>query len=226
MSDGRARVICISHEEGAEGTLVGRAVSEELAMRYVDEEIIVQAAEKGGVDAGLLAGAEARRSLVLRLIEQLHVAGTTANVPSVPLPEVEFDRNRELIVEVIRETAKQGDVVIVAHAASVALAGRSDLLRVLVTAPVDVRARRVAESSGVSDDRALKQVRTSDAGRASYFKRFYGVGSELPTHYDLIVNTEALTPDDAASLVVQAARFEGRTDGVGSPGATGEPSDV
>jgi cytidylate kinase len=225
MSVGRAHVICISHEEGAEGTLVGRAVSEQLGMRYVDEEIIVRAAEKGGVTVGLVANAEARRSLALRLVQQFSVAGATAMVPPFPLPQAEFDRNRELIVDVIEETAEQGDAVIVAHAASIALAGRTDVLRVLVTAPVDVRARRVAERGGVSDDSALKLVKESDAGRAAYFKRFYDVGSELPAHYDLIVNTEVLTPGEAASLVAQAARSGGRTDG-GSPAATGEPSDV
>jgi hypothetical protein len=37
VSEGRARVICISHEDGADGVLVGRAVAEQLGVRYVDE---------------------------------------------------------------------------------------------------------------------------------------------------------------------------------------------
>jgi cytidylate kinase len=36
-------------------------------------------------------------------------------------------------------------------------------------------------------------------------KRFYGIDAERPTHYDLVVNTDKLTPDDAARLIVDAA---------------------
>ena len=57
---------------------------------------------------------------------------------------------------------------------------------------------------GASDP--ARFVRDSDAGRADYFQRFYGIERELPTHYDLVVNTEALTPDEAADVIVAAAR--------------------
>ena len=40
---------------------------------------------------------------------------------------------------------------------------------------------------------------------ADYIKRFYGISSELPTHYDLVVNTDRLAPQAAARLIVHAA---------------------
>jgi cytidylate kinase len=48
-------------------------------------------------------------------------------------------------------------------------------------------------------------VKDSDAGRRDYLRRFYNVDNELPTHYDLIVNTDVLSVDQAAELVSQAA---------------------
>jgi len=39
-----------------------------------------------------------------------------------------------------------------------------------------------------------------------YFQRFYGIENELPTHYDLVINTEAWAADEAADIVVAAAR--------------------
>jgi cytidylate kinase len=44
------------------------------------------------------------------------------------------------------------------------------------------------------------------AGRADYFQRFYGIERELPTHYDLVINTDAWTADEAADIIVAAAR--------------------
>ena len=46
---------------------------------------------------------------------------------------------------------------------------------------------------------------TADAARADYLRRFHGLSAELPTHYDLVVNTDALSIDQAAELVAQAA---------------------
>src|SRR5229473_1697122 len=89
---------------------------------------------------------------------------------------------------------------------SIALAGRAGVLRVLVTAPPEVRARRVAENTAVDEAAGAKLVRESDRDRAAYLKRFYGLAAELPTHYDLVVNSEFLSPEEAAALVVQASQ--------------------
>jgi cytidylate kinase len=60
----------------------------------------------------------------------------------------------------------------------------------------------VASQHGISESEAAKSVRQSDAGRASYLKRVYGIGKESPADYDLVVNTERLMPDDAVDIVI------------------------
>jgi cytidylate kinase len=112
---------------------------------------------------------------------------------------------RALIRDVIRDVAEEGDVVIVAHAASMALAGREDVLRVLVTASPETRTRRLAEATKLDTGQAAKAIRDEDAARNHYLARFYGVERELPTHYDLVVNTDRIDPDRAADLVLHAA---------------------
>jgi cytidylate kinase len=112
---------------------------------------------------------------------------------------------RSLIRDAIRDTAKQGRVVIVAHAASFALDGGDGILRVLVTASPETRARRFAEIDGVKTRQAASAIKESDKGRAVYLKRFYGISRELPTHYDLLLNTDFLTARHAADIIVRAA---------------------
>ena len=53
---------------------------------------------------------------------------------------------------------------------------------------------------------ARKAVDESDRQRRGYLRRFYDLRQELPTHYDLVVNTDVLTPPLAARLVLAAAR--------------------
>ena len=99
----------------------------------------------------------------------------------------------------------RGNAVIVAHAASHAMGPGPAILRVLVTASPDTRAIRVADAEGLDEAQAARAVQDSDAGRADYLKRFYEVAEELPTHYDLVFNTDSLSIEQAAELISQAA---------------------
>ena len=51
----------------------------------------------------------------------------------------------------------------------------------------------------------MRLAKQEDSGRAAYLKQFYGIDRELPTHYDLVVNTDLLTTEDASNLVVTAS---------------------
>src|SRR5262245_3188205 len=176
------RIVTVSHSTGAGGDRVGRKVADCLGFRYIDEEIISLAAKKEGLDADLVADEERRKGFLERILSTLGQAPLVeAEVAWMPgaLPNTTHEDLRALIVDAIRETARRGDVVIVAHAASIPLAGRDDLLRVLVTASADTRARRVAEGGRVSASDASKLVKQSDEARADYFQRFYKIEREL-----------------------------------------------
>jgi cytidylate kinase len=196
-------VICIAKIGGSQGEEVGRLVAERLGYRLVDEEIIARAAQKEGVSPEMLADVERRRSFLTRLLTELGRSGYGDLYMSTDLTVPTDDALRGRIREAITETAAEGSVVIVAHAASYALEGSGDVLRVFVTASPAVHAARL-----VPDDdgkRGAKAVADDDAGRAQYLKRFYGVGQEQPADYDLVVSTDSLTAERVADLVVSAA---------------------
>ena len=115
------------------------------------------------------------------------------------------DALRRFIADAIEAMAAEGNVVIGSHGASFVLGARDDLLRVFVTAPPAARARRVAQQRGIDEKEAERQIRDADKSRADYLKRSYDVDREDPTQYDLVVNTDFLSPGEAASLVAHAA---------------------
>lgn len=204
------QVVCISHSTGAGGSEIGRLVAEQLGYRYVDEDLVVRAAMSGGVDLDTLADEERRRSWLGRVLAEL-AGGATGEAWAVlgPMPPVAAPVSsadlRELIRAAIQETAAEGRTVIVAHAASHALGGREDVLRVFVTASPDTRAARLRRSERLDDSAAVRAVKDEDAARADYLKRFHDVGREQPTQYDLVLNTDQLSVDQAAELVSVAA---------------------
>ncbi len=203
------RVVCISSLDGAGGEEVGRLVAERLGVRLIDEEIIRRAAREAGVDSHVVADAEQRKSLVSRVLKDV-LAGSAAAAPTLGLPAdsrdalQESDDFRGLIRTAVEETAEEGDCVIVAHAASVALSGRAGVLRVLVTASPDSRSERLAQANGIDEREAAKRVEQADAARADYLKRFYGLRAEPPTLYDLVLNTDRLSSAQAAVLIADA----------------------
>jgi cytidylate kinase len=207
----KTSVVCVSHATGAGGNEVGRLVAERLGFRYVDEDLVSQAALRAGVDASEIADEERRKSWLARVLDDLAVGGGEAWAMTGLGPygavgvATTSDELRAYIREAIEETAGHGKAVIVAHAASHALAGRQETLRVLVTASPATRAGRVAEAEGLDETRAARTIKDADAGRADYLRRFHGVEQELPTQYDLVLNTDQLSPEQAAALISEAA---------------------
>lgn len=220
----KTRVICVSRTLGAGGEEIGQALSQRLGFRYVDEEIVLRAAEKEGVDVQVVQDVERRRTFIERLLESFAVAPAPEIMAVSPglLHPAAFatglemtgrgsalrgtEHYRQLIRDVVRDTARQGNVVIVAHAAAMALSGQEGVLRLLVTAAPEVRARRLSQARGIGADEAAAMVEDSDRSRRDYFEAFYGVREELPIHYDLVCNTEVLTLEQVVEAVISAAR--------------------
>jgi len=217
------QVLCISRALAAGGEGIGQAVAQGLGFRYVDEQIITRAAQQAQVDPKLVEAAEHRKSLMERVLDKLalahELAGPATLATGLPLDafavaptgyRANEDDMRILIRAAIHEVAGLGNVVIVAHAASMALAGRDGVLRVLVTASPETRARRVAAANGTSEADATAAIAKSDRERRDYFQRFYNLKDEQPTHYDLVINTDMLASEHATDIILAAARSGSR----------------
>ena len=202
-------VVCVSHATASGGEEIGKQVAEKLGYLYFDEEIVVRAAATGDLEPRDIADEERRKSFAAKFLDVLAESGgdawglaapTTAAMEGIAPTDI-----RNLIRETIAQTAGRGNVVIVAHAASFALEPGPRVLRVLVTASPAIRAKRVAATDGVDDAEAKRLIKDSDAGRRDYLKRFYLVDSESPTDYDLVVNTDRLSFEQGADIVLHAA---------------------
>jgi cytidylate kinase len=201
-------VVCISRTKGAGGEEVAQLVAQRLGFAYVDDDIVARAAARGGISPGEVADEERRKSLAARVLEAMAHGGAELAGGGIPLTADEMlnsDDVRALIREAIEQTVARGNAVIVAHAASHVVAQTQGVVRVLVTASPATRVTRVSVAEGLDQAQAARAVKASDAARSDYLKRFYGIGEELPIQYDLVVNTDVLSFEQAAGLVAEAA---------------------
>jgi hypothetical protein len=205
-----ANVITIARTLAAGGEEVGQLVAKQLGFRYADDEIINDAASRAGVSRETIANVEKKQGLVARIME------TMSHVPLEPqmyygqalsaVPLAESSDYEQLIQNVIVETANAGRVVIVAHGAGYCLAGNAGLLRVFVTASPERRAERLAVAASADAKRAAKAVGDSDKDREDFLRRFYDVAHESAWHYELVINTDLLSTEKSAELIVAAAK--------------------
>ncbi|HVL49492.1 MAG TPA: cytidylate kinase family protein [Candidatus Thermoplasmatota archaeon] len=116
-------------------------------------------------------------------------------------PEVDHELDYRMI-----EVARKGHVVLegrmsVWHAR---LSG-ARAVRVLLVAPEEVRARRVAQRENKSDVEAvLAENRERETSESLRYRTLYGMDPADPAHYDLVIDTADLTPDEIADRVVAA----------------------
>ena len=206
----RYQVVSLARSMGSGGDEVARMVADDLGFSYLDQEIIALSADKAGVTPDAVARVEQTQPFLVRLLEALGRSGISAMdaggqvaLPSdLALIEGSPERYEALIQETIREAAAEKKVVIVGHGASIPLAGATGVLRVFVTASPEVRIARVERDAGATEDEARKAVTESDKQRREYLRRFYDVHDELPTLYDLVINTDSLSVRQAADVIV------------------------
>lgn len=207
------RVITVARQVGVAGEEVAQVVARATGYRYIDYQIIQEAAAEAGVSPETVSEAEHTPSLLTRILESLArnpsmpVAAWADPIPLTTTPLYTSADYRRFVEDVVRDLAEQGNCVIVGHAAQVILRGRLDTVRLLVTGSPDFRARRIMAGMNVDEQTALKTVERTDAERIDWYKRFYETGWLAPWTYDLCINTDHLNPEQAAEIVLDFARL-------------------
>lgn len=178
--------ITISRQLGSLGTTLGRLVAGRLDYSLVHREIINQAAQRAGSP-----------DLALVTIDELGLL-------DIQPDESQYRAYVRAMQEVVESLAREQNVVIVGRAGQAILQDWSDVLHVRVIAPLEVRVQRVMAAHGVTKAAATAQIQDSDNYRAGYLQRFYHVAWDDPTLYHLVVNTGAMSLEQAAETVCAA----------------------
>jgi cytidylate kinase len=203
--DGSARpVVTISRQIGAGGAYVGQALAHRLGIRYVDREILKQAATLLGRDEQDLAAIEERPSTIWdRVASILALGAPEAPFVPPPLPTSAEDELFEVESRVIQEIAAREAAVFVGRAAGWVLREHPGVLRVFLHAPEEWRAERIKETYDLPDLAAARRlVHKSDQQRGRFIHALLGADWMAPSGFDLCVNTATVGMDPTVELLV------------------------
>lgn len=74
-------------------------------------------------------------------------------------------------------------------------------IRVYLTAPLDVRVRRIADREGRGVEEVEKETRLREGAEAERFRRYYGFDVSDLTIYDVVLNTALADADGVANIL-------------------------
>jgi len=203
-------IVTIRGQLGSGAPEIGRGVAELLHADYVDREIIAGVAARLQRDEqDVIAKEMPASSLLGRIAEALDRGipfGAGVEGAYLPAWEIPLDDRRYLqaLESVIRELARSQSLVILGRGSQFILKGYPHSLHVFTVAPVKMRVKRVMEERQSNEEAAEREIARFDGASREFIKRYFQGGWEDPIHYDLVLNTENLGFQAAASIVVQA----------------------
>lgn len=111
----------------------------------------------------------------------------------------------DALLQVVATLGVRGMAVVLGRGAAAVLPPER-ALRVLVVAPAALRVERLMHAQGIAHDEAVACVASADEARRAALAERFGIAAEDITHYDLVLNTEMLSAEAAAALIVDALR--------------------
>jgi cytidylate kinase len=203
MSVSSRTLVAVSRQMGAGGAYVGQAVARQLGVRYVDRELLDEAAKILGRDPVELESLEERvTSLWSRMAGVLAWGAPEASYVPPPMPSLYEDDLFAVESRIIREIAAREDAVFVGRGAGWLLRSEAGLLTVFLHAPDEVRAERVMRTYNLANRAAaLELVRESDHQRSRFLESLGGPAWLDLSRYHVSLDTGTISLDDAAAVI-------------------------
>ncbi len=203
-------VITISRQSGSEGNQIIRIVCSRLGWKYFDKNLMAQfAAKKGDAPAKITDMSESEHH-IKTFWEK---AFSRMVMPPVTTPwslTDPYDMMEELTVQhvsqFIHAAYKEGNVVIVGRGSQVVLKDKPFALHVRIIAPFERRVERWMERENLLRDEAEKITKERDHKHAHFVRTYFKEDINNPVLYDLVINTDKLSPENAADLIVKAVK--------------------
>ena len=101
------------------------------------------------------------------------------------------------------EKAKRGDAILEGRMVGPLLKEEGiDGLKVYMHAPLDVRARRVMERDGGPLKETMEKMSLREKSERMRYNRYYGMDPTDKSHYDLVIDSSQISPDEEADLII------------------------
>jgi cytidylate kinase len=184
-------VITISRGTFSGGQALAECLSRTLGYRSIDRDMLV-------------------RKAATRRVTEGHLRAALEHPPSIP---GRFNHARYIYLALIQaalaEEVRGGRVVYHGLAGHLLLRGAPGLLRLRIIAPMEYRIRMAQERLNLSRGEVTAHIEAMDRDRRKWTHFLYGVDWGEPSLYDLLINLEHMSVEQASHVVISMVECGG-----------------
>jgi cytidylate kinase len=199
MSENDHLIVCISRTEGSAGTDIGFALADQLRVNYYDAEVLKDVLKKVDDEKDAeVTGKTAPKDSKVRQFSRYHGLNKSDAV---------FFNESEILCNLAREE----DFVVMGRCAdSVLTNNRIPHISVFITAPFEMRARRIMELEGITYKQAAKRLAKRDTAREHFYRFYTGKIWGNASNYDLCINSASYGIQESVDLILRILNKEAK----------------
>ena len=196
-------IINIGRQFGGGGHGVASELSRKLGIPVYDKELIKKAAQDSGFSAEFFEESDEKKRFFSLSSIFANGYSDTENYMS--------DRGIfKMQSQTIMKIAEQGSAVIVGRCSDYILRDMGCTLDIFLTSPLEVRAARIAERTGMSLEEAARLAEEKDRKRAEYYNYYTFTDWGVASTYDLCLDSSILGIEGTADFIIDFARKAGK----------------
>ncbi len=194
------KIITIGRQFGSGGREIGEKLAQKLNYTFYDKNLIILAAEKGGMSQEVLTNADEKAAN-----PWLYAAMSQTGQANI---NTSFSTNDTLFTlqsQVIKEIAKTENAVIVGRCSDYILRNEDvELLNVFIYAPTEARVKRITKRAQVTEQQALQLIKKTDKQRKCYYDFYTDKKWASHSSYDLNLDSSRFGIDKAVEIIAKA----------------------
>jgi cytidylate kinase len=210
MKEKQFTIITISRQMGSGGTYIGYLAAKELEFKYFDREILQQAANKLGIEPGMLEPYDGRSASLMENIVQSFCFSTPEMTTLPPLRKPVYSKDLfALESKIMTEVADCCNAVIIGRGGFSILKNRSDAIHIFVHAPLDYRIERIMKKQKIADKKEVqKMIEESDHERTKFIRNMTGTDWCDARNYHLCIDSSVVGFSDCVKMITKLVNIK------------------
>lgn len=205
MENDKTIALTISRQTASGGSYIAHSLARKLGFRYLDNEVLYEAAKLLGADERELSGREERVSGFIENLVRSFSFGTPEAAYVPPSRSPIYDRDLfDAEARIIQEVAGSCNAVVVGRAGFNVLKGCQGLVNVFIHAPLGFRVKRLMKFRNVSDRAEARSViEESDSRREKFMRDMAAEEWTDARNYHLCIDASATGFEEAEKMIVK-----------------------
>ena len=206
-------VITVNRELGSGGRTVGRKLAERLQVKYYDKALIQGLTKEFGLTVEEIERIKGQKRSWWSEFNNYY---KHRNATALPMETETVLTTASMIgteQRILQDLAAHESCVVAGRSGFLVFREWPNHVNVFIQAPMESRIQRVMTKQQLSREEAIATIEKVDKGRETYIKKYVEMNPELRSsmpnvsrydtrNYDLVINMDGLTEDDAVEVIM------------------------